>query len=378
MLNSIKNDLQDLLAANKLEEVFRRLRNEVLNRRASCYNVVILLEARWKKLEEEDAQGTLDFKEKDLNFNKITQSLIGLVENISIADLAENLRALQKEHQAIPEKHRFACDRYEQSEDFQLYLLELNEQLTQSNKNKLHFCYFYGDSRQQLDALFERFELEANDSLYNWRNESFESASKVTAVKIKPRVVRHPRLFLINILKEIFGRFCFQMYNQQPLAERKLSHLANSESLKTLGPQDYVFILLTLDDHNWNKKLVLETIQNLYSNFCNCELREDAPQFFFFFGIEYQKNRTDIQEEVRSSFPNVDYGIVLPELQPVKKADVSEWLSVYREIVPNGMDAFQMAEALFPEQQIMDMADVLPKLKEIIDLHNKRLIIKLE
>lgn len=378
MLEPLKRELKDLLANGQPEEVFYRLREQVLDHKANCYNDTVLLEASWNDASRKNALGTIDFKERNISFANIREALIWLIDSILPHDLAPTFRAQHETHICIPISHIYTCDRIDQNEEFQLYYYDPPAELMEKHKGKLRFCYFYGDTRQGHQELFKRLRLEIGGFLVNWQKGDYDPGVKVEWADIKPQVSRNPKLFRINILKEVFGHFSKSMHHQQPLMQRKLNHLAESAALKPLSKDDFVFILLRIDDHNWNKALVLDMIQSLYKDFCNCVLDADAPQFFFFFSMAYQKTRKDVQDEVKTAMNETNYGKSLPELKPVTLEDISEWISRYPVIIPPGLDAVQMAQKLFPDQQTMDMADVIITLRRIVDQHNKGLMIQLD
>lgn len=370
MLNALKRMLKELIAKGRYEEVFQRLK-EVLSASSPVYNDIIQIEARFNILLQEQDMGRIDNQEFNIELNRINRALISAIDKITVGDLSELLRQQHQSHRAIAPEHALTCDRFEQSETF-----ELNYWAPKEPGSRIHFYYLYGDTRQEHQSLFQRLGLDLGGFLLNWEQGDYDPGTKLYPVAFKPRVHTNPKLFKINILRELLSRFFEPMNTQQPILNKKIADLLRSPKLKDFGPNDLVFILITLDDHNWHEMLIPALVRNLYDDFCKDELPEDAPQFFFFFGIEYKKDNKRVREQVHKAIKEAKRGNSLPELKPVAIADLEEWLSRYHPLLENsGKEAGELAASLFPNQPELDMADVERILKQLIDQHNKGLII---
>lgn len=371
MLEALKRTLKELIGNSQHEEAFRRLQEEVLDPGSAIYNDTITIRARFHNADRAGKLGLIDFGESSRNFNNVNEALLWLIDRITIADLCNRLRKQQKQHRAIAESHALTCDRHDQSEAF-----ELNYWDPPEPGNRIHFYYLYGDTRQEHQSLFKRLGLDLGGFLLNWEQEDYNPGTKLYPVAFKPRVHRNPKLFKINILRELLSRFFEPVNVQQPILNKKLGDLLKSPKIKEFGPKDLVFILITLDDHNWHETLIPALVRDLCENFCKDKLDTDAPQFFFFFGIEYQKDNKVVQDQVHKTMKEAKYGNTLPQLHPISLSDLEEWLSRYRVLLENsGLKTDEMARKLFPNQSTLDMADVERKLREMIDRHNRGLVI---
>lgn len=378
MIEALRQDLKNQLTEGAFGRLFEQLRTSVLDSQSSLYNDVIMIESRWNTSQRDGKLGTIDYQEKDLSFNNITQALLWLIDQINVEDLHESYKVQQDQHVAIPEKHVYTCNRYDQNDEFQALYYEALEEEGGSSYGNIHFFYLYGDARQEHRNLFKRLGYDLGGFLENWQKGDYDPGVKTLFVECKPRVSRNPKLFQINIMKALLAKFFEPLNQQQPILKKKLSDLLKSPAIQGFGAQDYVFILFTLDDHNWDKKLSPMIVTKLYEDFCNCTLGPDAPHFFFFFGIEYQKENKQVQDEVKATIEEAQYGVPLSELGPVTLADVREWISRYPALVPPGMEDKALAEKLFPSPAELDMADVTPILKQLLDQYNKGLVINLE
>lgn len=371
MLDALQRGLKELIGNGQHDEAFRRLQEEILDPICTLYNDAITIQARFQQADRAGKLGLINFGESSRNFNNINEALLWLIDRITIADLCKRLRKQQKKHRAIAEVHALTCDRHEQSDTF-----ELNYWDPPEPGKRVHFYYLYGDTRQEHESLFQRLGLDLGGFLLNWEQEDYNPGTKLYPVAFKPRVHRNPKLFKINILRELLSRFFEPVNAQQPILNKKLCDLLQSPKLKDYGPKDLVFILITLDDHNWHETLIPALVRDLCENFCKDKLDADAPQFFFFFGIEYQKDNQLVKTQVHQSITTAKYGHSLPELQPVAISDLEEWLSRYRVLLESrNLEAADLAQKLFPNQSTLDMADVERTLKELIDQHNKGLVV---
>lgn len=367
----LQRELKDLIGKNKPDEVFRRLREEVLHSKSELYNKVILLENRYQQGKAEGELGLIDFKEKSLRFNNVHYALLWCIDEIAIADLSDNLRLDLEARVCIPEFHSLSCDRSEQSGMVQLHFYEHPDQ-------KIRHFYLYGDARQALRSLHKRLGYDLGGQLLNWRDGNYQAQSKVRFVVCKPPIHQMPKLFLINIYKELLAQFYLD--TAKDILARKLSETLHSPVLKgdtpanAFGENDFVFVLLTLDHHNWNERITPEVVKNFIESFCACELPPDAPNFFFFYGIEYQKENEAVRQSVEKAIRQAEYGEKLEPLLPVPRSDVAEWLSRYDLLVPKGQSADDLAAKLFPNTDRIDMDDIEIQLLRLIDQHNKGLV----
>ncbi|MDZ4703482.1 MAG: hypothetical protein SH848_06115, partial [Saprospiraceae bacterium] len=181
-------------------------------------------------------------------------------------------------------------------------------------------------------------------------------------------------LFQINVMRELLARFFEPVNNLQPILSKKLNEVLTSPELKDFGANDLVFILLTIDDHNWREQATPLVVKSLVEGFCACELPPGSPNFFFFFGIEYQKTNETVKAQVRKAIQERAHGESLPELQPVSLREVSEWFSRYDVLRMPGQEPEAAAAEMFPGATELDMADIEINLQERIERYNKGLV----
>lgn len=373
MLDALKRNLKELIGRGQHDEAFRRLKEEVLDPGSVLYNDTITVQARFHSAGRAGKLGLIGFRESSRSFNNVNDALLWLIDSISIADLSVHLRRQQENYRAILWWHALTCDRTEQSEQFDLHNLDPPQP-----GQKVHFYYLYGDIRQEHESLFQRLGLDLGGFLLNWEQGEYDPGIRLLPVAFKPRVSHNPKLFRIYILRELLSRFFEPVNGQLPVGDKTICDLLKSPKLQGFGPNDLVFILITLDDYNWDDKLIPALVRNLYEDFCRGELPPEGPQFFFFFGIEYQKENQRVREEVRREIQKAQYGLALAELQPLALADLEEWLSRYRLLLENsGKEAREMARQLFPDKgddDPIDMADIERELRKLIDHHNNGLV----
>mgnify|MGYP000137019600 CR=1 FL=1 len=369
MLDALKRELKELIGDNRHEEVFRRLTEEVLLVNSDLYNDAILLESKHRESVRAGNLSLIAFEEKNINFSNTSQALIWLVNNITPAVLGDKLRQKAESFRSVPALHAFTCDRVAQNEFFQLNYYD-----TPGPEQKLRFFYLYGDARQEHESLFKRLGYEIGGHLLNWEKGDYNPGTKIKFVDCKPPVHDNPKLFQINVMRELLARFFEPVNNLQPILSKKLNEVLTSPELKDFGANDLVFILLTIDDHNWREQATPLVVKSLVEGFCACELPPGSPNFFFFFGIEYQKTNETVKAQVRKAIQERAHGESLPELQPVSLREVSEWFSRYDVLRMPGQEPEAAAAEMFPGATELDMADIEIKLQERIERYNKGLV----
>ncbi|MCW5924716.1 MAG: hypothetical protein KIS77_20525 [Saprospiraceae bacterium] len=375
MLDQIKRSLKEDISAPRYGEAFRRLKEEILLPNCDLYDDTVLIEGRYNEANRAGHLGIIDFREKDRSFNNIAEALLWLIGRMGIADLKEQWKQEAAKHIAIPEYHAFTCDRFEQSDQFQLVLIE------NPASKKIHHFYLYGDARQAHESLHERLGRDLSGHLLNWEEGDYEPETKILFKTLKPAVHRHPVLYKREVVKTLFAKFFPKINEKEPIDTKNVSHLLGSPYLKDFGADDLVFVLITMDDANWNKDVTPLAVETFISSFLNVALpAKKAPRFFFFFGIEYQKENSKKREEVDEAIQNRKLGgEVLDELQPVPTDEITEWFSRYRKImVERGKEPREMTEAFFGQHQTRDMKEIEAVLFELICIHNKGLAIRTE
>jgi len=374
MLDQIKRSLKVCLSTARHDEVFRRLRVDILRSNCSLYNDTVLIENRYNEAKRAGHLGTIDFREQDRSFNNISEALLWLIDRIEIAELGEQFKQESTKHIAIPEYHAFTCDRFDQSDQFQIFLLD-----NQPSK-KIHHFYLYGDVRQAHESLHERLGRDLGNQLLNWEEGDYEPGTKVLFKTLKPAVHRHPILYKREVIKTLYAKFFPKINEKEPLDSKSVADLLDSPDLLGFGSGDLVFVLITMDDANWNKDVTPLAVETFISTFLKAVLPEAAPTFFFFFGMEYQKDNLTKRQEVYEAIQNRKLGgEVLDELQPVSSDDITEWFSRYRKImVERGKEPREMTEVFFGRVEKLDMKEIEVKLFELICIHNKGLAIRTE
>lgn len=370
MLEALKREFRQYLIDREIEVLFRRVREELAEDK-DIYKRLESQEAKWNALQIEIMEGILDEKDGIRRSNEIDRALFTLIDQIQLADLNAYAQAQAAQHVAVPPKHIYAANRSEQNEVFTEFYYDPPPDFQEVKRNKIHFFYLEGDVRQVQEGLFLRLGMELAGLLENWKKGDYDPGVQVKFVDYKPRVNRNPKVFQINVYKGLFAHFFEPLNRQQPLLKKRISDLLRSPDLNGFGVGDFVFILLKLDDYNWDRNITPEVVRKLYEDFCNCEIEEDAPEFFFFFGIEYEKDNVVVQKEVHEVLQNTQYGKTLPLLQQVTHQDVADWLNQYDVLIPMSKTPLQMARTLFPDAGKMDMADVIPVLTQLVNDHNK-------
>jgi len=371
-LEDLQCELQNLVADASYDKAFQRLK-EIVGRKDNneLYRDIIAVQARYSEAKRASNLNLIDLKEISQHFSHVAYALLWLIGRISIDELSDLYLSEAKLHRAIPTVHSLTCNRSRQKSAFDEYHL-----FEPGPAEKFHFFYLYGDTRQGHESLFKRFAHDLNGLVNSrWRQGATPSNREPLFKLCKPEFSESPRMFEMYVLRDLFTCFFEPVNELQINTGSRLIDLLESPEIKSLGPNGQVFILLTIDDFNWRKEVTPLTVKRLFEGFYKCQLPPSAPRFFFFFGLKYSKTNTDVKGEVRTAIDTAEYGKPLAELGPLTILEIGEWFSRY-EVLCGGKEALEMATQLFGTQNASyDMADVEIKLLEIIEKHNKRLLI---
>jgi len=370
MIDRIRQHLKILVGDNRLDQVFSLLHDKVIHSKSDRYNDLILIQSKHSNHSRAGILGLIDFKDKSVSFNTTNEALLWLIDKIQEEDLHPDLRVKMAGHKSIPEYHAFTCDRFDQREQCQIDALEAPE-------NQKIFLYFlYGDTRQAHKSLYACIGYESCDMLCN-PLENIATDKKVAFRKIMPRVSQNKTLFRLSVAKELFAQFYPSIPGNVKFQTGNLQQLLDSPTIKELKPTDNVFVLLTMDVANWNKDLTPDLVEDFIKSYLMVDLPPESPRFFFFFGVEYQKNDPKKREEVAEAIQNrKSGGNTMEELLPVTKNDVTGWFSTYRDtMVGPGLEAKDLTNDHFTDAGPFDMLEVEAKLNELILLFNKGFVL---
>lgn len=376
MLDALKRELIEMIRKGNPEAIFARLSGEVLDSKSSLYSEVILLQGRWRSIYEENIYGRIDYKEAELSFNNVNYALGYLIDKIEPDDLAPNYQNQSKDFKSIPIEQKFTCDRNPQYRDFMgVQHSPKREELLLKNK-KVLFLYLHGDEQQELSDFFERLRLEKGGQLAYWREGNFDPQNQPIGKVLKLESFNDANTANIQLRRGLFSVFALSPDGYSPLEKSSLSDIVqDSPILKGLTKADSVFVLISVDDYDWNPHTIPEAIKNLYQEFCSCDLPESSPTFYFFFGVEYEKDNTKVKSEVESAIKQAEHGLKLDELLPVEKKDVYRWVKRNKELWSTYISHREFTDQFFPEEGPFDMRMVSIELNKIIDKHNRGLLL---
>lgn len=367
MLDALKRDLKKYVAELRFVRLFEELANNVLSQGSGAYDKMIALRAQYQDLESNDIAMTSSEEGRRLHLAEITRSALKLVSLIAAEDLAAGLKSRVGEFRAIPAYHALAVNRDEQAEKF-----ELDDLLKDGNHQKVFFYYLQGDTRQEMENFVKRLGLELGGPKLKANALELETQGRVRfMVDCKPDPRGNKRLFKILLVKSLMEKFISPVNDMRGMEQKTLLDLLLSPKLSPLTQDDAVFITVRIDHHNWNKEVVPEVIRDLHETFCKADLPANAPSFYFFFGMEYPRDKTTIKAEVSAAINAREHGEAMEELMPVSLAHVANWFSHHQIMLPSKVTADAFVESIFPTGQPLDMIDVVGTLQEKIDQYNE-------
>lgn len=342
-------------------EFFAQLKGNLASE-GDHYNVLIGLQSKWQRTQRGEKLGTVDLRDLSVSFSSLSEALLWWVDNVPESAFTRQITQVH-----IDPSYRYTCDRSPQNEAFLTGFWVPSADMVALCEGKIRFFYLHGDARQAHRELIERFGRQLLGQLYDFNLTTSNPADEPVIAYCKPQVSTNPMVARMMTITELLAKF---QVPPQPVQRKTLKDLLASEKVCDKGPEATIHIVISLDDANWNKAITPELVRAFYQEFCACQLPAEAPQFFFYFGLEYEKENQQVQQEVIEAIENRQYGQALPQLEPVSPDDIYEWFTRVKAAFPPGEDLRPKVEALFPNQTTIDMADVINTLQKFIDQHN--------
>jgi hypothetical protein len=376
MLENLKSELRDLVAENRQGDLLRRLVEDLLIEGTRLHDLCVTTSARFKTWEMTAAANTQSKEDLGIEKANINGSLLYILGEISSADLKQDGTKENEEQEFIPSFHAFGVDRAPQEGQF------FDEQFDAFDQ-KIFFYYLHGDDRQQASSLADRlgFKLVGLQLTADDLSADIE-ADPPLVVHCRPvlRGMReeHYRASLVHgIAQQFMGPI--PMAQMRGMLELTIKNLLHQPKLKRADGTQHpiVCINVTVGHSYWRKDLVPVMLRKFYETFCKVELPEDAPTFYFFFGLEYSDAKPNVRKEVAEAIAARQNGSSLPELEPVLISDIVNWFDHHGLMIPDGYDAEQLvAENFSSEGDQLDMLVVEADLKRLIDKFNEGISLK--
>lgn len=376
MLENLKSELRDLIAENRQKDLLRRMIDDLLAEGSRLHDLCVSTSARFSTWEMTTAANTQSKEELGIELANINGSLLYVLGEISSADLKQDNAKANEEQEFIPPFHAYGVDRSPQEGQF------FDEQF-EAFDQKVFFYYLHGDDRQQASSLAERLGFK----LVGLQLTADDLSADIEA---DPPLIVHCRPVLRGMREEQYRASLVHAIAQQfmgpiPMTQMRgmlnlsISDLLNRPKLKRADGSQHPIICInvTVGHSYWRKDLVPGMLRKFYETFCKVELPEDAPTFYFFFGLEYSDNKPEVRKEVAAAIAARQNGSALPELEPVLVADIVNWFTHHGLMIPDGYDAEQLvAENFSTEGDQLDMLAVEADLKRLIDKFNEGISLK--
>lgn len=376
MLENLKSELRDLIAENRQKDLLRRMVDDLLAEGGRLHDLCVSTSARFSTWEMNTAANTQSKTELGIELANINGSLLYVLGEISSADLKQDSAKTNETQEFIPPFHAFGVDRSPQEGQF------FDEQF-EAFDQKVFFYYLHGDDRQQASSLAERLGFK----LVGLQLTADDLSADIEA---DPPLIVHCRPVLRGMREEQYRASLVHAIAQQfmgpiPMTQMRgmlnlsISDLLNRPKLKRADGSQHPIICInvTVGHSYWRKDLVPIMLRKFYETFCKVKLPEDAPTFYFFFGLEYSDSKPAVRKEVSAAIAARQNGSALPELEPVLVSDIVNWFMHHGLMIPDGYDAEQLvAENFSTEEDQLDMLVVEADLKRLIDKFNEGISLK--
>jgi hypothetical protein len=258
--------------------------------------------------------------------------------------------------------HRYTCDRMVQNNQFHKILMKKAEV-------PAHFFYIYGLDRHAHEALVARFAYDLEGVLKSHLNAELTARCRVDRADIISLTLNPDiGMYKADILSSLFIEFGLDPDAHAPLLERNLEYLwKQSPRLQALCKEDQVCCYMVIPEFDWDSEITPEVVTWLITEFCGGQLPDEAPTFFFFFGVEFEEENSPVKEEVEAAIRVGGRIQILPELNKVEERDLKRWFSTYRKFMPDTQQRSELYQKYFGEQPTPYMEDVVQQLERIIN-----------
>lgn len=362
-----KQTLKELL--DDLPAFFGEI-HRLLSPSSPRFNDFVHQSSRFQAVQMDLIRGTINRADADLTLNNIRFALLQLLDMLESSDLKAEFQPAASEEPAGPplgEYHSLTCDRVPQNDRFH----ELFQQ--QKETKKTHFFYVYGLDRHSHLGLFNRIAYDLEGRLLDYLNPDYHSETQTLRVDLTFEVSNNPDRYKQNILRSLFARLKVPVNENEPLLEKNLAFLLQTSPLfQDLGPEDFVATFLSISQWDWDSRITPTVTRWFIEKFCSVQLPESAPTFLFFFGIIFEEEDEELQDEVRQVVTNSELIQPLPELDMVLTKDIARWFAKYTVVAPDSEKRKELRKKYFGDGSEFYMEEVEKRLRQIIAQHNAR------
>lgn len=304
----------------------------------------------------------------DIRTNVINQELATQQRSKLVYDFLKLLKVFKKNQQTRNKKkptlathHIYTCDRIDQAETFKLY----NEQKPEDKR--LHFFYFHGGNLQAHEGLFQKFVIRLEGKDQDFRPNYVAPDYKVESFNIKFPKDKKETALKIELPRLILKALGVKFDESEKMGDKCLSYGLENSTLKLIA-EDKVCIHISIPEVRWDKDLTPKMARWLIEEFCLKNIPKDTPEFFIFYSVEYDEEKSNIKDEIESAMQMAEYTLEVPELGMVRDTDIEEWFTDYESLWKR-KSAFIRTKNKWMEEtdEEMYMLDVQELLEDIIN-----------
>lgn len=355
-------EVKDLLLAANVPTALERLGVLVAADHPQFVKDVNSLLSAFNHLENQQASGVLVPHQIPYHYNVHLQSVWDFISRLEDGKLGDD----PKERPGVDTFHGYTVNRDNQYDAYSSHR-GLGEQC--------QFFILHGDDRHEHEHFFERV---AYDLMGHFRDiENPNLLNDCTVERLSPYAVRYrenPEDYRKELLRKLYDKAGLDANAHAPLLDKNLDYFRQqAPRTAALGLGDYVTVFFRLEDLDEAPEKAAETVCWFIDYVAENPLPTDAPRFLFFFSFEFDESYADEAQEVREAVANIPKACVIKEFNRVSSREVVRWLKQYRKVIPDALNPRSFGEQLFPRDQDFYMADVNPKLQQLINDYNESL-----
>jgi len=321
----------------------------------------------FNELRKDYADDQITDEEFRVGKSRIRKRILELIADL----LTGSIQTSDKKEEKIQLRayHQHTCDRVEQQNEF------LSSFDIEPNK-KIHFYYVTGEEEQSHFGFVSRIAHDRGGYLLDIDNPDLQT-SKLLIEEIILESYSSSDNLKKDFLRKLLANVNIPVNTYKPILDKRLDFVCNnSPIIKNLKQTDFVCILVSIYEDEWDEDESPKLIRWFIESFCDVELDKDLPTFLFFFGVIYDEGTSEVKNSVANVVKNsslVKDEIIkpLPELSMVSKSHLNSWFRKYKIIAPNKQSRKALIDKHFSNGEEFDMETVEIELKKIIDAFNK-------
>lgn len=368
-----------LIANGKFDELFRDM-NKQLNLNSTAGKNLILIQSRHSSRNQNEMKGIVSHGEDQLDSNKISDSLLKLIDGLNAEDIDPNSPAVEDTLDALARQldvqipltplHLVNCDRKDARKSFRRSFGRWQEA-----ERTFQFYFILACPTQEPEGFSERIIYELLGDHEDNHHQSINYQRREDTGRA--RIERLPLGMTLKTSQEAFKKYFATRF---PLGDATFD-----EYLRTGLPLlnwEYIATVMSITAQDWDPDLVEDYLQWLMDSFLAVNAHSSSFLFFFVISLKNAHDEAKIRGDDKDILNSVkqliekngEHAVLISALPPVEAEDFEYWLEELGSPPQNQKDAIiQAIVNRIPEEEKkrFNMPDKLLNMEHIEDFQER-------